>query len=306
MNDLIEFLKNLIMTTVQIDKKYRETIPKIQSEMKTVIGDSDGDQGQGQEQEQGKPRRRNPKKMKLGKDGLYPHEDDHVRSWWDGRRPLAQDQEESTTKSTEEQDIKLHISRLRSRETQLQMIIILEILALEPLLAREAPGSSKLPSLPPAQESLELPKEMAARRRNKHNLPLLLDVHADRLCIWQSTASDEFNAFNESQPGSRSGSRKSLISSSDPLKDFCVDIIVPLYVDSAVTRYLQQLTLFQKFLDKASRILRLDQQEAGWSCHDVSSEITKEKSRTTIQSQREFKARRSDKEANSSEVFPDS
>ncbi|KAI3332336.1 DNA replication regulator SLD3-domain-containing protein [Xylariaceae sp. AK1471] len=225
MSDLIEFLKSLIMNTVQIDKKYRDTIPKIQSEMKTVIEDSDADQGQ----EKGKPRKRKIKKMKLGKDGLYPHEDDHVRRWWAIHRPLVKDQEESATKSTEEQDIKLQISRLRSRETQLQMIIILEILALEPLLAREATGDSQLPGLPSAEESLEPPKEIPTRRRDKHNLPFLLGVHADRLCIWQSTAFDEFNVVNESQTGSGPKPRKSLTSTSDPLKDFCVDIIVPFF-----------------------------------------------------------------------------
>ncbi|KAI1308067.1 DNA replication regulator SLD3-domain-containing protein [Xylaria venustula] len=224
MCDLVEFLKSLVMATVQIDKKYREAIPKIQLEMKATIEDSDAEQGQVKI----KPRKRKPRKMKVGKDGLCPDEVDHIRKWWAIHRPLPQDEETSTTKSAEAQDIKLQTSLLRSRETQLQMIIILEILALEPMVARETINESQLPGLLPDEESLNSLKETALKKRNKHNFPMLLDVHADRLCIWQSTALDELN-INESQIGSRSESQKSSKATSDPLKEFCVDIIVPFF-----------------------------------------------------------------------------
>ncbi|KAI8954394.1 DNA replication regulator SLD3-domain-containing protein [Xylaria longipes] len=224
MSDLVEFLKSLVLTTVQIDKKYRETIPKIQLEMKSIIEESDIEKGQGK----GKPRKRKTKKMRLGKDGLYPNEDGHIRKWWAIHKPQPNNDEESTTKSTEQQDIKLQTSLLRSRETQLQMIIILEILSLEPLVLRENAIDSQLPGLLPLEEPLT-PKAMPTKKRTKHNLTLLLDVHADRLCIWQSTAFDEFNMTNESQTGPRLESQRSSKSTSDPLKDFCVDIIVPFF-----------------------------------------------------------------------------
>lgn len=224
MSDLVEFLKSLIMTTVQIDKKYRETIPKIQSEMKTTLEDSDVEPGQGK----AKPKRRRIKKVKLGKDGLYPDENEHVRKWWTSCKPLLKDDEEAATKSTEQRDIKLQVSLLRSRETQLQMIVILEILSLEPLIVHETANHSQLPGLPVPKESLGSPKQIPAKKRNKHNLPVLLDVHADRLCIWQSTALDELSGMNESQIGARPESQRSSKFTSDPLRDFCVDIIVPL------------------------------------------------------------------------------
>ncbi|KAI1741322.1 DNA replication regulator SLD3-domain-containing protein [Xylaria scruposa] len=225
MNDLVDFLKSLVLTTIQIDKKYRETIPKIQSDMKTVIQESDAEQGQGKS----KLRKRKSKKMKLGKDGLYPNEDDHVRKWWSIHKPQPIDDEESTTKSTEQQDIKLQVSLLRSRETQLQMILILEILCLEPLVVRENANDSQLPGLPPLEEPPNSPKAMPTKKRTKHNFPFLLDVHADRLCIWQSTALDEFNGINESQAGHKPESQRPSKSTTDSLKDFCVDIIVPFF-----------------------------------------------------------------------------
>jgi DNA replication regulator SLD3 len=218
MNDLMDFLKGLVMTTVLIDKKYRETIPDIISKMKTHVEDSD--------KEERKSRKRKPKKQKLGKDGLYPAEDEHIRQWWSMHRPASLEDDAKGAALTE---TKYHISCLRKRETQLQMILILEILALEPLRPIEAVEESQLPGMESQAVSQDAVQEAAAKKRNKNNLPVLLDVHADRLCIWQTTTTDEVKALAESQvhpdgqeaPVSDRGN-------SDPLRDFCVDIIVPL------------------------------------------------------------------------------
>ncbi|RYP74257.1 hypothetical protein DL770_007638 [Monosporascus sp. CRB-9-2] len=222
MNDLIDFLKSLVMTTVQIDKKYRETLPDIISKMKPVMQDSDN------EQSSSKAKKRKAKKMKLGKDGLYPGEDEHVRKWWGAHKPELKDDNETAT-SASPHDAKVKLFYLRSRETQLQMIIILEILALEPLRTPDDAADSQLPGMPGAAEADgETPKPAPPKKRNRHNFPFLLDVHADRLCIWQSTALDEVKMMDDSQIGQKSEAQKSLRATSDPLKDFCVDVIVPL------------------------------------------------------------------------------
>lgn len=218
MDDLIGFLKSLVTTTVLIDKKYRETVPEIVAKMKTAVDES--------EKNAPKPGRRKPKKPRLGKDGLYPGEIEHVRRWWSTYQPPPSEEEdgEKTQTATE---VKYHISCLRRRETQLQMILILEILALEPLaLPKETPEACRLPGLESQAASREASQEPSTRKRNRHNLPVLLDVHADRLCIWQSITLDEVKALAESQfAGHSDGAEKS---DSDPLRDFCVDIIIPL------------------------------------------------------------------------------
>ncbi|KAI1499294.1 DNA replication regulator SLD3-domain-containing protein [Biscogniauxia marginata] len=221
MNDLIDFLKSLVMTTMQIDKKYRGAIPGVIHKMKTVFQDSDN------EQDSSKTKKRRSKKMKLGKDGLYPTEEEHIRKWWTVHKPQPKDDDSMTI--VDPHETKLQISYLRSRETQLQMIIILEILALQPLIASTS-TESQLPGLPSAGEPVEKkPKETPMKRRDKHNLPFLLDVHADRLCIWQSTALDEINMMDDSQANHEAEPNRSLRITSDPLKDFCVDIIVPFF-----------------------------------------------------------------------------
>lgn len=211
MIDLVEFLKSLVMTTVVIDKKFRETLPALISKFKTFVEDSDHGEA--------KTKKRKPKKIKLGKDGLYPAEEEHIRFWWNTLK--STDPEE---KSATGEEMGYHISCLRRRETQLQMIIIMEILALEPLARpRDNTDDSQLPG----QVSQGTPAnttEGPVKKRSKHNYPVLLDVHADRLCIWQSTTLDEVKALAESQDQAT----KSEKANSDPLKDFCVDIILPL------------------------------------------------------------------------------
>ncbi|KAK3394759.1 DNA replication regulator SLD3-domain-containing protein [Podospora didyma] len=217
MNDLIDFLKSLVMTTVLIDKKYRETVPEIVSKLKTLVEDSDNGDS--------KSRKRKPKKPKLGKDGLYPSEYEHVKKWWAIHESASNSDDD---KSVRLMETKYHISCLRRRETQLQMILILEILALEPLRRpTEAVEESLLPGADSQAASREASQEPATRKQNRNNLPVLLDVHADRLCIWQTTTTDEVKAMAESQlPVLGDDSQKA---TSDPLRDFCVDIIVPFF-----------------------------------------------------------------------------
>jgi DNA replication regulator SLD3 len=215
MNDMIDFLKSLILTTIQVDKKYREALPGLIAKIKNNPLESDLDQGS-------RARKKKAKKMKLGKDGLWPSEDDQIRQWWCRRKPAVRDDDSMMTSMP--QETKLMISCLRSRETQLQMILILEILALESLKTAESNNDSQLPGLPSESSVAEAAKD-APKKRNKHNLPMLLDVLADRLSIWQSVALDEVKIMDGSQSRSQGELGKT---ASDPLKDFCVDIIIPL------------------------------------------------------------------------------
>ncbi|QPH01037.1 hypothetical protein C2857_005229 [Epichloe festucae Fl1] len=217
MEDLVDFLKSLILTTVQIDKKYRETIPEVIGKMKAFVDSSD----------EGGKKKRKPRKMKLGKDSLYPLEDESIRKWWNTNKPEPTGHDMNISPS----QLKSHVSMLRTRETQLQMILILEILALEPLSNVREAAESNLPTLPGAESQLPEPSMAPpAKKRNKHNLPVLVDVHADRLTIWQSTASDEQLMMSDSQPAQASADGQvQQKASSEPLKDFCVDVIVPFF-----------------------------------------------------------------------------
>lgn len=217
MNDLIEFLKSLTMSTLQIDKKFRETLPELVKDIKLLVESCAEDEP--------KKKRRRPKKMKLGKDGLYPGEIDHVKRWWRAHQSFFRDSDEVAVNP---QEAKYHITCLRTRETQLQMILILEILALEAVRPAEDARDSQLPGLP-VGDTPKKTVEPAPKKRHKHNFSTLVDIHADRLCIWQSTTLDEMSMIAaESQAKSGSETQKPARVNSDPLKDFCVDILLPL------------------------------------------------------------------------------
>lgn len=217
MDDLVNFLKSMLMTTVIIDKKYRDTISETISSMRSLIESSDD--------EKSKQKKRRTKKMKLKRDGFYPHEDKYVRGWWQSIKEARKAQlAEDETMTADE--MKYHIENLRTRETLLQIILILEILALELSTTCKA-NDRQLPGLldkEPRQQRPTHPK------KNRQNLPLLLDVHADRLCIWQSTAIQIPVLADSSQYSILSSSiQRSGMVGSDPLRDFCVDVIVPFF-----------------------------------------------------------------------------
>lgn len=218
MDDLVGFLKGLVMAITQVDKKYKETVPNLVKEMKTLV-DTDGEA-------ETKPRRRKPKRIKIGKDGLYPGEVDHIKRWWKANKPELRDDE---SPAINPQEIKFHVTCLRTRETQLQMIILLEVLALEAAQPVSNVQESQLPGMPVEHASRESTSDPVPRRQNKHNFPQLLNLHADRMCIWQDTTLEEMKMIAaESEAKHGEGSQKSNRTNSDPLRDFCMDIVLPL------------------------------------------------------------------------------
>lgn len=218
MDDLVSFLKSLVMAIAQVDKKYKETLPNLVNEMKMLV-DTD-------EEGRSKPKRGKPKKMKIGKDGLYPGEVDHVKRWWKANKPEVRDDESSTTNP---QEVKFHITCLRTRETQLQMIILLEILALEAVQPAHDAQDSQLPGMPVENVIVEGTSDSVSKKQHKHNFSQILNLHADRMCIWQDTTLEEMKMIAaESEAKSGEGSQKPNRTDSDPLRDFCMDIVLPL------------------------------------------------------------------------------
>jgi DNA replication regulator SLD3 len=90
--------------------------------------------------------------------------------------------------------------------------------------------------LPTAGLKVESAGDKAAARskaKKPRDLPALVDVHVDRLCIWQSLSAEEGRTLSKTVPGDKSSSK--LLNPSlndkhaaDVLRDFCVEVIVPL------------------------------------------------------------------------------
>jgi hypothetical protein len=162
--------------------------------------------------------------MKPGKNGLYPLEDVLIRRWWAGH----DDEIESGAPGTSREDItKKRIGQLRIRETQLQMIIILETLALQPLVSASGDTGDSLPTSLPTKDS-EGGKAKPAKSKMPESLSTLIDVHIDRLCIWQSIVLESVKAPTNGLTTQNDSSATSPMHTDNFLRDFCVEVIVPL------------------------------------------------------------------------------
>lgn len=222
LNDHINFLESLVMSNTILDKKYRDGIPSC-----VALFDIHDHSAEDAAEAASKPKKkRTSKKMKPGKNGLYPTEENLIRKWW---ATHDDDAEVGAPGSSRETLSKTRISQLRIRETQLQMIIILEVLALKPLRTGAEDVRGGLPSTLPTSELVET-KEKLKKSRKPDHLITLIDVHVDRLCIWQSIAVESTNTPSDSREGSekKDSSIGQTKHTDNVLRDFCVEVIAPL------------------------------------------------------------------------------
>ena len=203
-----------------LDKKYRETIPDLVKKF-PMAALSDDENGIAVEALCKKPRK--SKKYTAGKNGLYPDEELNIARWWVSRKTATDTQD---TVSCGEDLIKARISMQKAREIQLQIILILETLALElstPEISVEGVDSQALGEdhqNPNPKQKLKKPKD----------LNTILDLLVDKLSIWQSMNFDEAEISSieniEVTQKRRNGTDQS--SRGNSLRDFCVDVVIPL------------------------------------------------------------------------------
>lgn len=227
MNDLISFLQSLILPIGVVDKKYKDAIPGLLSNYVAGSGDADDVQ-----EHTGQPSKKTKtKKVKLCKDGLYTGEQDYIRKWWHSHSVSAG---LSAPGQTQESLRRERISQLRTRETQLQMIVVLETLALQPLASNPADANESLPTI---ENGSTTPVTKPAPPRKSKKLPalnILLEMQADRLCIWQSVAAETDTTVSKGEKGESSAGRSEATagrngSRADMLRDFCVEVIMPFF-----------------------------------------------------------------------------
>lgn len=166
-------------------------------------------------------KQRKTKVMKIGKDGLYPEEEVSVAKWW-----LSRSMSLATEDSPEgrKDAVRNALSEQRAREIQLQIILVLEILALE-ASKQETRGQG----LPAAMEEKHPFLEKKQKKKKMLDLDVLLELLIDRLCIWQSMTVEEVSSIKERKPTSQAALREPNQSPNpDVLHNFCVDVILPL------------------------------------------------------------------------------
>ncbi|KAI9676253.1 MAG: hypothetical protein M1829_003082 [Trizodia sp. TS-e1964] len=208
---LVDFLQSLIMGLPLMDKKYRESLPEC---IRSISDGSLSDEESNGVKISMPVKRAKKAKPRLGKSGLYNDEGEYVSRWWRGR------DEDNPMRGSVESELAARVSSLRIRETELQMILILELLSLQESLK----GISQ-----PKEGSIEAPKSKRSRPRVK-DVDLCLDLLIDRLYIWQSVGNsqiadgktpDEKSQANQADIGRRAAT--------DSVQNFWAGIIIPFY-----------------------------------------------------------------------------
>ena len=228
--DLTEFLRQSILTSATIDQKYREGIANIIKDLPGASSQSPEDVAKR------KSKRKKKWKAKRSKAGLFVYEDGFVERWW------RSDENVCLTDTTDEA-LRRRVPKIRMRETFMQLMLILEVLALDnahPLIKGTAPPAPALDDnqIDESQPGESQPKEKKQRPKKKQDLSGLLDTTLDKLCIWQSLES-------HSPAKSRAGDKlQTEDDSHDVLKSFCVEVVIPFYA----SRIPQQATLVNKKL----------------------------------------------------------
>lgn len=189
-----------------MDTKYRDALPE------TVRSLPPAELDNGAEKNAPKSRRRNAKRKKVGKNGLYAEEHEYIANWWRNREVAQQSPEGQAVKDDE---LKQLTSDLRIRETQLQILIILETMALEPTISEQADVS---------QDSRSKP----TRGRKSQDLSMSLELLLDRLCIWHAVKLDDVLPNDSTKEGDKKQS-SGKPADNDKLRDFCKEVIIPFY-----------------------------------------------------------------------------
>jgi DNA replication regulator SLD3 len=218
-SDLVDFLRNSVLPVNVMDKKFKDNLPTLIKDLPLVTPSQDDMPV--------KSRRKKKFKSKRDKAGLFSNEQEYLEKWWRGEEISGS----MTSPENTDTALRRRIPGLRTRETYLQVIIILETLYLE--------TTNKATSTVVEESSLTLDSQGAethdaesqaahgtTKRKGKKALDLrsLLETLLDRLCIWQ-----DLDAHTPA---------RSLLSSKDAkhnepgneLRDFCVEIIVPFFM----------------------------------------------------------------------------
>lgn len=203
-----DFLSDLVLSSNVSDKKFKTTWPaKVQE-----LGPSQTQhQTEAQPNKAAKKNRKSKTKWKQNKQGLLPDEESMFEHWWYHGEELPASAE------TTDARFKRRTLQLRTREAFLQIIIMLEALALQPSGTDAPIGAIKKDATP------DMPAEAVAVKPNSRtvNTRLCLDLLVDKLCIWHSLHSA---GLVDAADGDKQEDQKA----PDQLSEFCVDVIIPL------------------------------------------------------------------------------
>ncbi|EGD88976.1 hypothetical protein H112_03893 [Trichophyton rubrum D6] len=199
---LYHYYRSCIIPMKKMDAKYRDSLPRIVADITQSQSDVD---------EIAPARKRKSKKKTIGKDGLYAGEEEFISKWWKS----VYETNSSVEKPAMETQRKRLIEDIRMRETQLQILLILEIMLLEGSVGSQAELDDK---------NTEKPKKSI---KKTHDMATALELLLDRLCIWHTVSSHGL-AIDVPVDSTKAATGPGK-ANHDKLRDFCTEVIIPFY-----------------------------------------------------------------------------
>ncbi|KAI5300037.1 hypothetical protein KEM56_002794, partial [Ascosphaera pollenicola] len=209
LSDLAAFYRDCIIQIKRMDVKYRETLP---ATIKKLAPYSMEDYSAERAKKLKKKSQKN--QGKIGRNGFYPDEEEYVFKWWKDR-DLTTANNSTMDQAAQERASKRLVSELRLRETQLQILLILEAIAIEKT-ATQGPGQG-------AAESKQS-QDKKGKPKKAQDLNILLDLLVDRLCIWCTVSLGDDIVADVSSTGATSTNADSI------LHDFALEVVIPFYL----------------------------------------------------------------------------
>ncbi|EEH40924.2 hypothetical protein PAAG_02900 [Paracoccidioides lutzii Pb01] len=209
---LSSFYRECILPVKKVDIKYKDSLPEAIQNIPIGMSDDEGPVNTTT------LRKRKGKKAKIGKNGLYPEETDFIMKWWKNR---SFSEASVPRKSSRQEEMKRLIGDLRMRETQLQVLLILETIYLEASAGKSCLGLS-------STETQVIQATKRTKEEKQQDLNVLLELLVDRLCIWHAVSfGDLLHTESASSTGNNETTGKS--AENDKLRDFCTEVIIPFY-----------------------------------------------------------------------------
>ncbi|KAM3419451.1 hypothetical protein BST61_g5377 [Cercospora zeina] len=209
---LIAFLRGSMLNSTSMDKKFRDVLAGIVRDISLI--DTPGTQS--------KPRRKRKWRSKRDKHGLFVDEKEYIEGWW---RKHDQDMHAFATNETNEALLKRRLQVVRNRETLLQVVVTMEVLALEQGAAAssENPPTVGLRSEELSGDHPEInTKDEKQRKKKEIDANVSLETLVERLNIFHTIEASPVKTKDGDNCSANADTR-------DELKTFAAEVIIPFF-----------------------------------------------------------------------------
>ena len=202
-----------------IDKKYATAIVDLIREIPP--GTSIDDETDQLKTLFGERIRKSRKRKKPTTDGLVPGEEDYLIRWWIARESsLPQEGSEDSR----EKRIRNATSELKARELQLQIILILELLALQSQFTK----ADDARDIDASKDNDSQSQPVSIKQKKSRDFVHVMEVLIEKLQIWETTSQGLGFAIEGGLDSRARNKGAQEGEGNDCLKNFCSDIVIPL------------------------------------------------------------------------------